>query len=190
MERSEPAVRRAQHEQLQRLLEAARSRYPALSYQEKGALVDELVELSGLHRKTVLRLLRQQPADHGGPPARADAGHDSAEVGRSRRYGPDVVQLVEMLWEASDHLWGKRLAAVLPTLMTALVRHGHWQGDPDLRQKLLQISPATIDRLLAPARSAQGGQHRRRRTRVVTGVRRRTTMRTFNGWKDVQPGLV
>ena len=122
-----------------------------------------------------------------GPPA-VDAGHDSAEVGRSRRYGPDVVQLLQTLWEASDHLCGKRLAAVLPTLMTALERHGHWQVDPDLRQKLLQISPATIDRLLAPARSAQGGQHRRRRTRVVTGVLRRTTVRTFNGWKDVEPG--
>ena len=104
-----------------------------MSYQEKGALVDELVELSGFHRKSVLRLLRQQPADHGGPPACADAGHDSAEVGRSRRYGPEEVQLLEMLWEASDHLCGKRLAALLPTLMTALERHGHWQVDPDLR---------------------------------------------------------
>lgn len=188
MERSASADRRAQRQRRQQLLEAARSRYPALSYQEKGALVDELVELSGFHRKSVLRLLRQQPADHGGPPARAVAGHDSAEVGRSRRYGPQVVQLLETLWEASDHLCGKRLAAVLPTLMAALERHGHWHVDPDLRQKLLQISPATIDRLLAPAHSAQGGQHRRRRTRVVTGVRRRTTVRTFNGWKDVEPG--
>lgn len=151
-------------------------------------MVDELVELSGFHRKSVLRLLRQQPADHGGPPARADAGHDSAEVGKSRRYGPEVVQQLETLWEASDHLCGKRLAAVLPKLMTALERHGHWQVDPDLRQKLLRISPATIDRLLAPVRSAQGGQHRRLRTRVVTGVRRRTAVRTFNGWKDVEPG--
>ena len=188
MERSASADRRAQRQRRQQLLEAARSRYPALSYQEKGALVDELVELSGFHRKSVLRLLRQQPADHGGPPARADAGHDSAEVGRNRRYGPEVVQRLEMLWEASDHLCGKRLAAVLPTLMTAMECHGHWHVEPDLRQKLLQISPATIDRLLAPARSAQGGQHRRRRTRVVTGVRRRTTVRTFNGWKDVEPG--
>jgi hypothetical protein len=60
-----------------------------------------------------------------------------------------VVQQLETLWEASDHLCGKRLAAVLPTLMTALESHGHWQVDPDLRQKQLQISPATIDRLLA-----------------------------------------
>ena len=107
-----------------------------------------------------------------------------------------MVQLLETLWEASDHLCGKRLAAVLPTLMTVHERHGHWHVDPDLRQKLLQISPATIDRLLAPARSAQGGQHRRRRSRVVTGVRRRTAVRTYglrptgvyNGWKDVEPG--
>ena len=133
MDRSASADPRAQRQRRQQLLEAARSRYPTLSYQEKGALVDELVELSGFHRKSVLRLLRQQPADHAGPPARADAGHDSAEVGRSRRYGPEVVRLLETLWEASDHLCGKRLAAVLPTLMSALERHGHWHVDPDLR---------------------------------------------------------
>jgi hypothetical protein len=56
------ADRRAQRQRRQQLLEAARSRYPTLSYQEKGALVDELVALSGYHRKSVLRLLRQQPA--------------------------------------------------------------------------------------------------------------------------------
>jgi len=76
----------------------------------------------------------------------------------------------------------------LPTLVPALERHGHLEIEPGLRQKLLQVSPATIDRLLAPARSAQGEQHRRRRSRIVTGVRRRTTVRTFNGWKGVEPG--
>jgi len=131
--RSTSADRRAQRQRRQQLLGAARSRYPTLSYQEKGALVDELVELSGFHRKSVLRLLRQQPADHGGSPARADVGHDSAEVGRNRRYGPQVVQLLETLWEANDHLCGKRLAAELPTRMTALVRNSHWHVDPNLR---------------------------------------------------------
>ena len=107
-----------------------------------------------------------------------------------------MFQLLETLWEAGDHLCGKSLAAVLLTLMTALKRHGHWHVDPDLRHKLLQISPATIDRLLAPASSAQGGQHRRRRIRVVTGVRRLTTVRTsglrptgdYNSCKDIEPG--
>lgn len=99
---------------------AARSRYQLLSYQERGALVDVLVELSGYHRKSVLRLLRQQPAGHGGPSARAGADHESAAAFGRRRYGPAVVQLLEALWEDSDHLCGKRLAAVLPTLVQAL----------------------------------------------------------------------
>lgn len=179
---------RLQRQRRRQLLEAARSRYQSLSYQEKGALVDELVELSGYHRKSVLRLLRQQPADPGGPHAPSGADHDLAAAPGRRRYGSEVVQLLETLWEASDHLCGKRLAAVLPTLVQALERHGHLEIEPALKALLLQVSPATIDRLLAPARSAQGGQHRRRRSRIVTGVRRRTTVRTFNGWKGVEPG--
>jgi hypothetical protein len=90
--------------------------------------------------------------------------------------------------EASDHLCGKSLEVMLPTLAPALERHGHLEIEPALRQKLLQVSPATIDRMLAPARAALGGQHRRRRARVVTGVRRRTAVHTFNGWKGVEPG--
>ena len=183
-----PNDRRLQRQRRRQLFDAVRIRYQALSYREKGALVDELVELGRNHRKSVLRLLRQQPADHGGPPARAGADHDSAmAVGRSRRYGPEVVQLLETLWEVSDHLCSKRLAAVLPTLLPALERHGHLEIEPTLMQKLLKVSPATIDRLLAPAR-AQGEQHRRRRSRIVIGVRRRTTVRTFNGWKGIEPG--
>jgi len=120
---------RLQRQRRRQLLEAARSRYQSLSYQEKGALVDELVELSGYHRKSVLRLLRQQPADQGGPQARAGADHDSAAALGRRRYGPEVVQLLETLWEASDHRCGKRLAAVLPTLVVAIETMVTWRFD-------------------------------------------------------------
>lgn len=60
MERSASADRRAQRQRRQQLLEAARNTYPILSYQEKGALVDALVELSGFHRKSVLTLVTIQ----------------------------------------------------------------------------------------------------------------------------------
>jgi hypothetical protein len=146
------------------LLDAARSRYQALSYQGRTELVDELVDINGYHRKSVLRLLPQQQADYGGPPAGADAGDVSAQAVSRRRYGPEVVQLLESLWEASDHLCGKRLAAVLPKLVPALERHGYLKIEPSFKDLLLQESPATIDRLLAPARAAQSGLHRRRRS--------------------------
>jgi hypothetical protein len=66
VEISAPADNRAQRQRSQQLLEAARSRYSTLSNQEKGALVDELVELKRYHRKSVLRVLRQQLTDHRG----------------------------------------------------------------------------------------------------------------------------
>ena len=113
--------------------------------------MEELVELSGYPRKSVLRLL-------------------------------------EVLWEASDVLSGKRLAAVLLTLVPALERPGHLEFEPALRQKLLQLSAASFDRLQAPARSAQGEQRHRRCSRIVTGMRRLTTVRTFHGWKGDEPG--
>jgi hypothetical protein len=136
----------------------------------------------------VLRLLCQQQADHGDPPVGTDAGDGSAQVVRRRRYCPEVVQLLATLWEASDRLCGRRLAAVLPTLMPALERHGYLEIEPVLKELLLQVSPATNERLLAPAQEAQSGLHRRRRSRIVTGVRRCTGVRPLNGMKrDVTP---
>jgi hypothetical protein len=116
----------------------------------------------------VLRLLRQQQANHGDLPSGTCAGDASAQTVGRCRYGPEVVQLLETLWEANDHLCAKRLAAVLPTHVPALERHGHLKIEPELKKLLLQVSPPTIDRLLAPAREAQSGLHRRRRARIVT----------------------
>ena len=75
----------------------------------------------------------------------------------SRYPRKSVLRLLEVFWEGSDDLSGKRLAAVLLTLVPALERPGHLEFEPALRQKLLQLSPASFDRLQAPARSAQGG---------------------------------
>ena len=63
------------------------------------------------------------------------------------------------LWEASNRLCGKRLQALLPLLLESLERHGHLALDPEVREKLLTISSATIDRLLAPVRKTSPGCH-------------------------------
>ena len=57
---------RAQRQRRLSFLEAARCRYQTLSDLVKGALVDELEELSGYHRKSRWQLLQKQSADHGG----------------------------------------------------------------------------------------------------------------------------
>ena len=58
-----------------------------------------------------------------------------------------------VLWEASDRVCGKRLKALLPTLVPALERPGHLTLDPPVHKQLMAVSAATIDRRLTSARA-------------------------------------
>ena len=88
------------------------------------------------------------------------------------------------LWEASDRLCGKRLVALLPLLVASLEQHGHLQLEPGVREQVLAMSSATIDRLLAPIRKASAANNWRRPPRAYSAVRRRVQVRTFKGWSD------
>ena len=50
---------------------------------------------------------------------------------------------------------------LIPVLVGAMERHGHLQLEAVIRQKLLQVSAATIDRALGEARRHIDGQRRR-----------------------------
>ena len=160
---------------------AAHQRYGGLSGAGKKALVDELVVITGYHRKSVLRALNRRPIS-------ADGDDISAEPHRHHRcrYGPEVMEALVPLWEASDRLCGKRLKALLPLLLESLERHGHLVLDLEVREKLLTISSATIDRLLAPVRKTSPGNGWRRPPRARSAMQRRTPVRTFNGWGEVK----
>ena len=159
---------------------AAHQRYGGLSTSGKKALVDELVVITGYHRKSVLRALNRKPTTADGDGACADPYRH-----HRCRYGPEVMEALVPLWEASDRLCGKRLQALLPLLLESLERHGHLSLDPEVREKLITISSATIDRMLAPVRKNSPGNGWRRPPRARSAVQRRTPVRTFNGWGEV-----
>ena len=164
-------------------LEAARLRYGGLSATGRKKLLDELELLTGYHRKSLLRLLNRRP-----PPTPDGVGamEEPSELKPHprRRYGPEAAAALVPLWEASDRLCGKRLAALLPLLVESLEQHGHLVLEPAVREQVLAMSSATIDRLLAPIRKASGGNNWRRPPRAYSGVRRRVPVRTFKGWDD------
>jgi len=163
-------------------LEAARKRYVGLSAIGKRRLLDELQDLTGYHRKSLLRLLNRPV-----PMAAAEAGGSLPQPDKThhrRRYGPEVVEALIPLWEASDRLCGKRLQALLPLLVESLESHGHLSLEPAVRESLLAMSSATIDRLLAPIRKQSGSNGWRRPPRAYSAVRRRVPVRTFKGWDD------
>ena len=181
--RPPPAVAAGNDRQSRRLvLEAARRRYGGLSAAGKRRLLDELQELTGYHRKSLLRLLNRPDSVPLSEPGEASA--KSVQPHHRRRYGPDVVAALVPLWEASDRLCGKRLQALLPLLVASLESHGHLSLEPQVRESLLMMSSATIDRLLAPIRKESGGNGWRRPPRAYSAVRRRVPVRTFKGWED------
>src|SRR5437016_1237655 len=88
------------------------------------------------------------------------------------------------LWEAADRICGKRLKAVLPGLVAALERHDHLNLDAEVRQRVLAVSAATIDRLLAPVRN---NTSRRKKRKAATKPSKEIPVRTFADYGE--PGL-
>src|SRR5207253_11077399 len=66
-------------------------------------------------------------------------------------------------------------------------RNGHLALDPIVRQPLLTISAATIDRLLTPLRGTAG---QRRKRKPATKSSRQIPIRTFADWNEPGPGFL
>jgi hypothetical protein len=98
-----------------------------------------------------------------------------------------VRQALALLWEAANRICAKRLKALLPVLIESMERHGHLRLDPVVRSALLDVSAATIDRLLRPVREASG-RGRRRRWGVGSAIRQSVPVRTFADWGEPPPG--
>src|SRR6185312_5298472 len=104
------------------ILQALRERYAQATKQAKSQVLDEFVALTGCHRQHAIRLLTATPSATAPP------------LVIRRTYDETVRQALVVLWEAADRICGKRLKAILPSLISSLERHGHLDLDPTIRQ--------------------------------------------------------
>ena len=161
----------------QELLATIRDRYRESSKKDKGRILDEFIAVTGHHRKHGIRLLGQS----------REAGEKLSMIQGRRIYDEAVREAVILTWEATDRMCGKRLKAALPHLVESMERHGHLDLDPEVRERLLAASAATLDRLLKPVRSTVSGRRRRRRN-LSPG--RNIPVRTFADWNRPPPGFL
>lgn len=112
-------------------------RYQRAGRLHKQRILDEFCATCGYHRKAALRLLnRPIPV---GPPKRP---------GPKVRYDPQtLLPVLKAVWLASDQLCSKLLQAALPEWLEHHQRHSAPLPEA-FKKKLLEISPAQIDRLL------------------------------------------
>ncbi len=154
-----------------------RSRYLGASKEEKGKMLDEFTQVTGLHRKAAIRLLHRlrQPGV-------------GKRRGRPRRYGTGVAEALRAVWEASDRLCSKRLQPFIPEIIRVLRQHGEQMIDAATETQLCRVSPSTIDRLLRPCRKL-GGRRGLSTTRPRSLLKSSIPIRTFADWQDNKPGF-
>lgn len=155
-------------------------RYARARKKEKGRMLDELCALTGWSRRHARRALRGA-AD--GPRPRPPRVR-----GRPRTYGEEVLGPLRRIWAALDGPCGKRLAPFLGEAVEAMERCGELELTPEVRAKLLSISAATIDRLLAPERRRLQVKGRSG-TKPGTLLRSQIPIRTFAEWDERRPGF-
>ena len=161
------------------LLLKMRERYARRTGREaRGKLIDEVCELCGYDRKHAIKVL-------GGK--RPIVGEKGRRGGPRRRYGEAERAVMKPIWLAAEQPCGKRLEAAL-ALWLPHYEAEHGTLESTLRENVLASSAATIDRLLAPCRAAQGSR-KRCGTRPGTLLRQQIPVRTEH-WDVAGPGWI
>ncbi len=156
-----------------------RERYQRATRAEKSQLLDEVVTVTGLHRKAAIRLLRRPPR---GPTVRPRSG-------RPRVYGPAVAAAAEVAWEAAGRIGPQRLEPFVPELLDRLIQCDELTLAPEVEKLLRQASAATLGRLLGPARATHPPRGAVT-TRPGMWLKGQIPIRTFGEWDDAGPGFV
>ena len=160
-------------------------RYQRARKKEKGKILDEFVELTGYHRVHARAVLRRPMQGSGKKRKRTPRGS-----GQNRKhYDQKVLEALRRIWMILDFICGKRLVAVMPEVLKRLEYFGEFKCDRHTREKLLKISAATIDRLLAPERRKHQLRGRAR-TKPGTLLKKQIPLRTFSEWNEQRPGFV
>ncbi len=160
------------------LLEVLRERYQVACRKEKALILDEFQTLTGYHRKHAIRILNLDPEVPDKDPRCC-----------ARVYNEAVREVLLILWETAGRICSKRLKAAIPTLLESMEHHGHLQLDATVRERILIISPATMDRLLASVRDPSRAVARKRKSSQNT-LKRRIRIRTFADWGKPPPGYL
>jgi hypothetical protein len=153
-------------------------RYEKGSKIDKGRILDELCALTGWTRRHAGRALT----------AAAQGQDRPSEAPEKRIYSPEILPALRLVWAVLDGPSGKRLAPFMAEIVEALERCGELEVTPEVRSKLLAISSATINRMLAPDR-ARLKIKGRSGTKPGSMLKRQIPIRTFAQWNEDRPGF-
>ena len=133
-----PNDERMSIDERRKYLKLVAPRYSTGGRSERSGLLTEMTAVTGLHRKSVLRLMRGPTLERAPKRPRF----------RRRRYGVAVVDVVRVVWETLDYACAERLTPELLSTARHLARFEEVVLTPQVEVALGSISRATVQRLL------------------------------------------
>lgn len=150
-------------------------RYVKASRAEKTALLTEMVNVTGMHRKVLIRHMRREPQRC---PRRSQ---------RKRVYGGQVQDVVRAVNRALSEPCRERLKPMLLEIADHLQSLGHLSFSDETRQLLESISVSTVGRLLGRIRQDEPQLPRRHTAKGITSIQAQVPIRKIP-WDQVVPG--
>ena len=133
-----PSDDRMSIDERRKYLKLVAPRYGKAGRVERSGLLTEMAAVTGLHRKSLLRLMH-------GPTLERAPGRPRF---RRRRYRGKVADVVRVVWESLDYVCAERLT---PELLSTARHVARWEEvvlTPEVEVALGSISRATVQRLL------------------------------------------
>lgn len=156
-----------------------RVRYWNAGKREKSLILDEFCSTSGYHRKHAIRMLSRKQL--------IAAKTIKQKRGRKRIYDPkDLLEPLRHIWLATDQMCSDRLKAALP-IWLPYYEATYGALGPGVKEQLLVMSDATIDRLLKPERDQI--PKRLCGTKPGSLLKKHIPIKT-DQWDEKQPGFV
>lgn len=153
-----------------------RERYQAASKAKKSQILDEFCATSKQHRKSAIRSLNATPKP----------GY-TKKLGRKKVYAPEaLLEPLKNIWLATDQMCGQRLKRAIPQWLPFYEKH-YGSLSSTVKQQLMKMSSATIDRLLKPLKCG----HRRGLGGTKPGSLLKTQIPIAGAqWDNTVPGFV
>jgi hypothetical protein len=163
------------------ILFCIRNRYNQASWSDKKKILDELVATTLYRRKYAIYLLNHKKDN-------SSITSIVSSQGKSSKYGEELKQELIKIWYAANKICSKRLVPFLPCLLNSLERFNHISLSNEMRNLILKISPATVDRILKQERISSG-KHGLSTTCAGALLKNQIKVRTFADWNDIVPGF-
>lgn len=152
--------------------------YKKAEKNEKRNFLDDFIKTTGYHRKSAIRILSGKYTYTAKPIKRP----------RKRRYDVVDALVLEKVCELFDWINSKRVQPQIGVAIDSLVAAEELVCFSEQREKLIGISPATIDRLLKTYKKRPSGKGKSY-TKPGTLLKHQIPIRTFSEWTENKVGF-